>query len=408
MSTDNAETKKVKRRVKRNEDGKLEVKVGARIANLSQPKKLDEDWREKMRQKIIKASKDKRKSGKRGSLGYFTSQSSTLVGDPYMDSSKREQKWQRGNGSMIRGITARPKKSFNKHSSFTHGDPYIDPGKRARMWQKEQEKKRLPGHGAFKGGASKLSQSIHKTFTPTRFQAIIDADEEEGALAKKIKEELSKRRTNKKKFTNFRKPNMRSAAPKQGGYGVKDVLLPVYDKKLRKNTKYIESPYEKTELLQTAARKAHEATLTRLHSGKRFAGLVRKNPTFMKDSEAYGLGEDESGKPIVRPLYDPVGRAEPLKSKTGELLPPWKPPQPAKNGKYADKRLYFQKHPEHMSDGYRGSQVSRPNSQHATRVASLHDKPWNPNGTHTYNGKGTRSVIDNSIRLKQNVFAVTR
>ena len=40
------------------------------------------------------------------------------------------------------------------------GEPYFNPGQLRRRWQKKLDAKRLPDHGAFNAGRSKMSQSV--------------------------------------------------------------------------------------------------------------------------------------------------------------------------------------------------------------------------------------------------------
>lgn len=360
-----------------------------------------------MREKMIKEAKKRRKTTKRSMFGFFTSQSSTMIGDPYMDSSKREQRWERGNGAMVRGVKAKGHGSFQKKSTaFSLGEPYIDPGKLRRNWQKKLDKKRLPDHGAFSGGTSRMSQSLDQTFMKTRFQSPYDADEESDVLSAKIKQQLAKRRNNRPKFAGFVKPNMLTAAPPAGGSGVHGRLIPVFDKALKKHTKYIESPFSAPRMLRTAERLVHEKTLDRLHESKRFAGRVRKQDHFVKNLDTYGIGENPDGTAIVEPVYRDQPKQKPLLDKEGQPMAPWIPSNPAKRGKDLDKKMLFQKLPEHIPDGYDGAlQKTRQSLElDSTLNQSIHEKAWNPNGTHTFTGKGSASIMDNVVASKHKVL----
>ena len=137
-------------------------------------------------------------------------------------------------------------------------------------------------------------------------------------------------RENRPKFTRFRNPNIITAAPPAGGAGVAGRFIPVFDKKLRKHSKYIESPYDAPKMERTAERKDHEKILETLHDSKRFAGQVRRKDHFAKNSETYGLGENPDGTAIVMPIYKDKPKTAPLLDKEGQPMAPWLPSDPAK------------------------------------------------------------------------------
>lgn len=360
-----------------------------------------------MREKMFKDTTKRRKSKKRSMFGFFTSQSSTAIGDPYMDSSKRAQRWERGNGAMIKGVKSKGHGSFQKkHSSIARGDPYIDPGKRRRNWQKKLDKKRLADHGAFNAGTSRMAQSLDQTFSKTRFQSAYEADEDREQLSAKVKDALAKRRQNRAVFTGFVKPNIITAAPPAGGSGVHGRFIPVFDKELKKHSKYIESPFDAPRMQRTAERQSHEKMLENLHDSKRFSGQVQKKDHFTKNRETYGLGENEDGTTIVMPVYRDKPTTAPLLDKEGQPMAPWYPSEPGKKGKNHDKKIFFQKMPEHITDGYEGMlQKTRELIQEADpKKKSIHDLPWNPNGTHTFTGKGTAAILDNMVKSKHQVL----
>ena len=73
-------------------------------------------------------------------------------------------------------------------------------------------------------------------------------------------------------------------------------------------------------------------------------------------------------------------------------------------GKEFDKKLYFQKMPEHVPDGYDGALQKTRQLVELNKAASIHDHSWNPNGTHTFTGKGTASIMDNVVASKHQVL----
>ena len=75
-------------------------------------------------------------------------------------------------------------------------------------------------------------------------------------------------------------------------------------------------------------------------------------------------------------------------------------------GKNHDKKIFFQKMPEHITDGYEGAlQKTKEIIQEASPMkTSIHDHPWNPNGAHTFTGKGTASILDNVAKSKHLVL----
>ena len=62
--------------------------------------------------------------------------------------------------------------------------------------------------------------------------------------------------------------------------------------------------------------------------------------------------------------------------------------------------------PEHITDGYEGAlQKTKEIIQEASPMkTSIHDRPWNPNGAHTFTGKGTASILDNVAKSKHLVL----
>ena len=75
-------------------------------------------------------------------------------------------------------------------------------------------------------------------------------------------------------------------------------------------------------------------------------------------------------------------------------------------GKNNDKNLLFQKMPEHKPDGYEGAlqKTKQTLELNNTLSDSIHENAWNPNGTHTFSGKGTASILDNVVKSKHKVL----
>lgn len=76
-------------------------------------------------------------------------------------------------------------------------------------------------------------------------------------------------------------------------------------------------------------------------------------------------------------------------------------------GQNHDKKIFFQKMPEHRTDGYEGAlQKTKELILAASPMKkSIHDLPWNPNGSHTFTGKGTASILDNVAKSKHLVLS---
>ena len=137
-------------------------------------------------------------------------------------------------------------------------------------------------------------------------------------------------RRNRAVFAGFVQPNIMTALPPAGGSGVHGRFIPVFDKELKKHSKYIESPYDAPRMQRTSERVSHEKTLETLHDSKRFSGQVRKKDTFTKDLETYGLGENPDGTAIVMPVYRDKPMTAPLLDKDGQPMAPFYPSNPGK------------------------------------------------------------------------------
>ena len=75
-----------------------------------------------------------------------------------------------------------------------------------------------------------------------------------------------------------------------------------------------------------------------------------------------------------------------------------------------DKKLLFQKMPGHQPDGYEGAlqKTKQTIELNNPLSASIHEFAWNPNGTHTFTGKGTASILDNVVKSKHRVLTQKR
>jgi hypothetical protein len=130
---------------------------------------------------------------------------------------------------------------------------------------------------------------------------------------------------------------------------VANTTLPLYEPlgqdKLKRQSKYVESPYEAARVAEVERHKQAEAKVKAIHGddAKPFISRVSRKgvDTFSKIKEVFG--EDKQTKKMIEAKFSKMNKKLDLtKTDEEEEAPPqWKPTSPPKRMIYADKKAMF-------------------------------------------------------------------